>query len=251
MRALPAITGVALGGTAVAVFYRYLTADVRAMKDQIPDVSPPPPGKSGWRLVDKMLPKLAGIAQSTGTPLGLHVGWICKESGGKLSIHPQPGPGDTSMDERGYYQLAPGESKKLGLDHQRLSTDGDYSLQAGTALIADYEAFVQKLGVDAAPRGSALYWRLVKLCHTVGDGQTKKWVSAAKDAGTMGSWADFKEFVLGRRWRGPQPQKWLPFMDEVYRVGKPFGFGDDSGERSAVAGWRPSVGLIGIDVFTI
>lgn len=219
-------TGIVAGVGALVV--KLLTDDAHTFKDIQPD-APPTPGKTGYKRVDALLPKLTQIASAAGIPLGLLVAWICKESGGKL--------GDTtSMDERGYFQLSPDESKKLGLDHQRLSIDSDYSLQAGVELIHEYEGVVQGLNVPAATSYSAFYWLLVKLCHTVGTGQTKKWVQAALDAGAAGSWHDFETFVRGKSWKGPQPSKWFPFMDALYAVGKPFGFGDASSVGPAVVG---------------
>jgi len=235
MKTLPKVligTGVVAG---VATFVvKLLTDDTHTFKDIPPDIAPPPPGTTGYKRVDALLPRLASIADTQNIPLGLLAGWIAKESGGKLATKPQPGPGDTSMDERGYGQLSPDESLKLRLDHQRLSTDSDYSLRALVNLIHEYEVDVQTLKLPAADGYSAFYWLLVKLNHTVGVGQTKKWAKAALDAGKADSWDDFKTFVLGKSWKGPQPKKWLPFMDELYAIGRPFGFGDTlSGPRVA------------------
>lgn len=256
MKTLPRLligTGIVAGvGTLVV---KLLTDDVHTFKDIPPDVPlPAAPGKSGYKLVDALLPKLRPLASSSGVPLGLLVGWIAKESGGKLATKPQPGPGDTSMDERGYFQLSPDESKKLGLDHQRLSTDSDYSLQAGIDLINEYQGNVKALNVPAATSGTAFYWLLVKLCHTVGTGQTKKWAQAALSAGQADSWGDFEALVKGQNWKGPQPSKWFPFMDSLYAIGRPFGFGDAASIGPAVAGdaavdESKSTGLVGLDIF--
>jgi hypothetical protein len=236
MKVLPYIigAGATIGISALAL--RLFTADVHTFKDVPLDYSPPPPGKTGRKLVDALLSRLQALSSQHDIPLGVLVGWIVKESGGKLAEHPQPGPGDTLMDERGYGQLSPAESKKLGIDHQRLSTDSDYSLQALVSLIHEYEGDVLALKISSATKYGAFYWLLVKLCHTVGVGQTKKWVEAARDAGAIGSWSDFEAFVLSKSWRGPQPKKWLPFMDSLYAIGKPFGFGTASSVGPAVAG---------------
>lgn len=230
MKGLRYVVGAGVTIGAGAVLLRLLTSDVHTFKEDVPpDVSPPPPGKTGHKLVDALLPKLRDLASRNNIPLGLIVGWIIKESGGKLTD-------TTSTDERGYFQISPDESAKLGIDHQRLSTDSDYSLDAGARLIHEYETTVAGLKVAAADGYSAFYWLLVKLCHTVGTGQTKKWVEAAQVAGAAGSWADFEAYVLGKSWRGPQPKKWFPFMDSLYTIGKPFGFGNASSAGPAVAG---------------
>ena len=125
-------SGGVLGTLVAAVLgtWYVLTRDVHTIKEIPPDALPmaPAQGRTGWKRVDALLDKLRGLSQSTGIPLGLMVGWIAKESGGRLAVFSQPGKGDTSMDERGYWQLTPEESKTLGLDHARLSVDADYSL---------------------------------------------------------------------------------------------------------------------------
>lgn len=189
-------------------------------RDTAPD-SPAGPNKTGWKKVDAILPALRAAAQSSGIPLGLMVGWICKESGGKLTD-------TTSLDERGYFQLMPSESKSLGLDHQRLSTDSGYSIDAGVQLIRKYQSDVNNLDLVSAPAGTSYYWRLVKLGHSMGSGQMKKVVKAAKDAGQSGSWSDLEAFATDMKINGPQPKKWFPFVDSVYKVGKPFGFGSEA-----------------------
>lgn len=234
----------ALGAGALA--YSWLFGDYRTFKDIPADNpgAPVPSGKTGYHLVDALIPKIA--AGASGVPVGLLAAWVAKESGGKLSSL-------TSLDERGYYQLMPAESSSLGLDHKRLSTDGDYSLAAGPLIANKYRATVDAL--NCAPAGSSLYWLLVKGVHTVGGGQIKKWVKAAQAAGKMGSWSDFRDFVLGQHWTGPQPKKWLPFMESIYKLGRPLGFGTESvalvGTRYVIdrpsdatpRGWR----LLGLD----
>jgi len=205
----------------------------RPIKDIKPDYTPPTggggvPNKTGYKRIDAILDALKKVAQQTGIPLGLMIGWIAKESGGKLSD-------TTSLDERGYFQLMPDESKTLGLDHQRLSTDSDYSIQAGVLLIRHYQSDVNDLNVTSA--GTSYYWRLVKLGHSMGSGQMKKVVKAAIAADSAGTWDDLEQFALGMSIRGPQPKKWFPFVDEVARIGRPFGFGTEG--SSAVVGFFP------------
>lgn len=185
-----------------------------------PDL-PPTPGSTRYRRVDAILGELKQAAESSGIPLGLLIGWIAKESGGRLDEV-------TKLDERGYFQLMPAESAMLGLDHKRLSTDSTYSINAGLRLIAHYMVDVDKLGI--APKGSDYYWRLVKLAHTMGVGAMDKIVAAAQGAGDAKSWSDLETYALGHDKEllastKHSPAKWFPFVDEIYDVGAPFGFG--------------------------
>lgn len=237
MIALPIL--LLLAGTATLAGLLIASRDVdRDIQDRPADLPNAPIGKTRWSGVNAILDELRKAASASGIPLGLLVGWIAKEAGGKLATHPQPGPGDTKYDERGYFQLMPDESKSLGLDHQRLSTDSQYSINAGLALISKYRGDVDKLHV--APDGSAYYWRLVKLAHSAGAGAMAKWVAAAKDAGAVGSWSAFETWAKDHDAQllhetKHSPKKWLDFVDEVYAVGIPFGFGNDT-QQTVVGG---------------
>lgn len=216
-----------IAGGATALLYLALRSEDRTVPVNEPD-APPAPGSTRYKLVDKILPDLQRASQSSGIPLGLLVGWIARESGGKLATKPQPGPGDTKLDERGYFQLHPDESKALGFDHQRLSTDPTYSINAGLALIGKYMGQVDALGV--AQKGTTYYWRLVKLAHTMGSGAMKKIVAAAQAAGDAKNWDDLEDYALSHDKEllastKHSPAKWFPFVDEVYATGAPFGFG--------------------------
>jgi hypothetical protein len=228
----------ALIATVIGTWYA-LTRDIHTMKDETPDALPQVPalGKTGWKLVDNILPQLQSVASTAGVPLGLLVGWIAKESGGRL--------GDkTSLNELGLFQLMPAESQSIGVDHQRLSTDLDYSINAGILLIKKYMGSVSALGV--APSGSSYFWRLVKLVHSMGSGQVKKIVTAAKNAGRAASWEDLETFATSMPITGPQPKKWCPFVDKVYAVGRPFGFGSEM-SAPALVGVACGFDILGIE----
>lgn len=216
---IPVIVLLSLGvGVSIAVAAAY--ASERDVPVHEPD-EPVTPGKTGYKLVDKLLPLLRQAAASSQVPLGLLVGWIAKESGGKLGEV-------TRMDERGLFQLHPKESESLGLDHKRLSEDATYSINGGLALIAKYMGLVDKL--NAAPRGSTFYWMLVKLAHTMGSGATKIIVEGARKAGALGSWRALEDHALENEKKyfsstKHSPSKWFPLVDKVYKVGMPFGFG--------------------------
>ncbi len=222
---MPIILPIALLGLGVAALVILATSsEDPPVPVHEPDLSPAPSGSTGYKLVDAILPQLRAASASSGVPLGVLVGWIAKESGGRLGEV-------TKLDERGLAQLMPAESARLGLDHQRLSTDLIYSINAALALIGYYMGDVDKLGV--AQRGTDYYWKLVKLCHTMGNGATKKIVSAAQAAGAAGSWATLEKFALANNAEmlhetKHSPQKWFPFVDAVAEVGQPFGFGSSN-----------------------
>lgn len=227
-----AAAGGVFGGVIATVLGTWyaLTRDIHTLKEIEPDALPQLPlqGKTGWRGVDRILDKLRAQSSANGIPLGLMVGWIGMESGGRLSDR-------TYLNELGLYQLMAKESESIGIDHERLATDLDFSLEAGVKLIKKYAAAVSDLGV--APAGSSYFWRLVKLIHSMGGGQVKKIVNAAKAAGQAGSWEQLERFALDMHVLGPQPKKWFPFVDDfryprpkgsVYRAGRPFGFGTEA-----------------------
>lgn len=191
----------------------------------VPDHEPDAPAvadSTGYKLVDAILSELRKAAESSGIPLGLLVGWIAKESGGRLAD-------TTKYDERGYFQLMPDESKRLGLDHQRLSTDSVYSINGGLLLIGLYMKAVEALGV--AKPGSAYFWKLVKLAHSMGSGAMKQVVQAAQAVGDASTWSALEQYAEDHdaemlHLTKHSPAKWFPFVDKVYAVGAPFGFGD-------------------------
>lgn len=206
------------GGAALLIFA--LSSSERPVPVHEPDLSPVP-GSTRYKKVDAILGLLQQASASSGVPLGVLVGWIARESGGRLDEV-------TKLDERGYFQLMPSESKMLGVDHQRLSTDPVYSINAGLALIGHYMGEADKLGI--AQHGSNFFWKVVKLLHTMGSGAVTKIVAAAKVDGAVGSWESLEEYATTHdseflHQTKHSPLKWFPLVDEVYAAGAPFGFG--------------------------
>lgn len=211
-------------GVIVALTLASVDRDVPVHEPDLPPTAPPPSGfakSTGYKLVDKILPLLQQASTSSGVPLGVLVGWIAKESGGRLDDV-------TKLDERGIFQLHPDESKGLGIDHQKLSTDLTYSINAGLALIGKYMG--QVTSYDVAPKGSEFFWKLVKLAHTMGSGATKKIVEMARAAGESRTWQKIEDYALSHEAEimhavKHSPTKWIPFVDKIFQVGRPFGVG--------------------------
>jgi hypothetical protein len=207
------------GGIAALIVLALADAD-GPVPDHRPDL-PPAPGSTRYRKVDEILSELRKAAEASGIPLGLLVGWVAKESGGRLDEV-------TRFDERGYFQLMPAESASLGIDHARLSTDPVYSINAGLLLIGKYMRAVDALGI--APRGSTYYWMLVKLAHTMGSGAMNQIVALARAAGSAGSWSALEDYAVAHDAEllsatRHSPKKWFPLVDAVLATGEPFGFG--------------------------
>jgi Penicillin-insensitive murein endopeptidase len=154
-------------------------------------------------------------------PLPFVLGWIYVESGGRIGSL-------TSLDERGFFQLHPGESKILKADHRRLSTDSDYSMRMGIELMKHRFKGAEKLGFQ---RDTQLFWRIVKFLH---------WAPAAvavilqemRKAGIAPtSWDAIKGFVAQQRdrlrlafkarWgKAYDPLKGTANVDKVFERGR-------------------------------
>lgn len=160
--------------------------------------------------------KLDVLCAEYSVPIGFVCGWIQEESAGHITS-------TTSLDERGMFQLLPEESADLRLDHERLSVDMDYSLEAGFILIDHYESVVDAFAIEGLTHTDDLFWHLVKFAHSIGSGAARYIVRGARTAGAMANWSDFSAYC-GRHEADifaavkHSPVKWVKMVDAVFTV---------------------------------
>jgi hypothetical protein len=86
------------------------------------------------------------------------------------------------------------ESRYHKLEHQRLTTDPDYSVRSGIHVVSFYAALARKR-YPWIPDGSELFWRVVKLQHAMGSGLARGLLKAMRRHGvTPTTWEQIKAF---------------------------------------------------------
>lgn len=155
-------------------------------------------------------------------PLEFLLGWIDVESGGSIGIVTQ------SLNERGYFQIHPDESKTLRLDHERLSRDPEYSINSGIRLVKQRAQRAQHLGFTY---GTDLFWHVVKLLHWLPKGVNVILAHMRQHGFTPTTWAEFKTYVEsnlpdlrrligGKPGGGWDPVRGIHNVEEVFKRGK-------------------------------
>lgn len=126
-------------------------------------------------------------------PLYFVLGWVNVESGGQIGS-------STNLGELGYFQIHPGESQLLHLDHPRLHTDPAYSVQSGIKLVNHYADLAQKLGFR---RGTELFWSATKWHHwaPAGVALIVKDMRANGVEPTTASWSVIQNYVTSNQVR--------------------------------------------------
>jgi hypothetical protein len=152
-------------------------------------------------------------------PLEFLLGWIAVESDGRIDVV-------TSLDERGFFQIHPAESKdaRPPLQHARLSTDPDYSVQAGIQLVR-YYADLARRRFTWIPDRSELFWRVVKLQHAMGSPLARALLNQMRARGIETTWDAIKRYELTdgpklHRLLATEPGRFGRNVDRVFERGR-------------------------------
>ncbi len=126
-------------------------------------------------------------------PLDFLLGWVEKESGRQIGSL-------TNLCERGYFQNHPEESMTLSLDHDRLSTDPEYSVKGGIELVKRYKKRVEKLSESFGfAKEGDLFWGIVKLLHWLPKGVNVILKDIRQHGFKATTWSEFKQYVERRQ----------------------------------------------------
>jgi N-acetylmuramoyl-L-alanine amidase len=172
------------------------------------------PAVRRWALLAPLLDRYRGEI-----PLEFLLGWIAVESNGRIDVV-------TSLDERGFFQIHPAESRdaRPPLQHHRLSTDPDYSVQAGIQLVRHYAALARRR-FPWIRAHSELFWRIVKLQHAMGSGLANTLMNQMRARGINPTWDAIKRYELTdgprlHRLLAVKPGRFGRNVDHVFERGR-------------------------------
>jgi hypothetical protein len=149
------------------------------------------PHKAAW--VRKLIPLLNRYRGEI--PLWFLIGWIAFESGGNIKSR-------TGLNELGYFQIHPDQSRDLrlyerfGKTHEELSTDPDFSIKAGILLVRSLMNRVKQLGYQP---GTELFWSLVRWHHWLPRGIKVILAHMRRNGFRASNWEEFRKYVLDHR----------------------------------------------------
>ena len=183
-----------------------------------PEIKQLPCGHTNTDELVKLLNKYRGDI-----PLNFLLGWIKVESGGRIDSL-------TNLCERGYFQVHPAEAKVYGIkNHQDISYNNDYSVQAGIQVvkgcIAKAKALADKYGL---PKQGDLFWGLVKMHHWLPSGPEKILGDMKARGVKPAGWNEMKAYVaieenrkrLAAILKGFDPMKGINNADKTLNEGK-------------------------------
>lgn len=159
---------------------------------------------------------------ATDIPLNMLMGWIQVESGGNINSR-----GLESLDERGLFQVSRDEAKAIGADHDKISTDQDYSIRAGINLARYHANRIDQI-LSKYPnmskvfvKGTELYWKLVLFSFSAGAGTADALVNRMASSGEQfSSWDDVMKFAAANpSGFKHSPIKWSYHVNRAFNLG--------------------------------
>jgi hypothetical protein len=187
-----------------------------------PGAAPARPSRRELELMAEVLPLLERLRGDI--PLDFLLGWVAVESGGNINAK-----GSAKLDERGYFQISREEASSMGLDHDRIRSDKEYSVWAGVQLARRYAKLVQTR-FPTVPYGTELFWRIVKFMHAIGMGDAPALLKHMQQDGVeISSWDAVARYAASRgddlhrrKILRHLPTRFIENVDHLYAAGRRF-----------------------------
>lgn len=181
--------------------------------------------KPSKRVVD-LLPEVEHIKNEMGAneiPTNILMGWCQVESAGKLSSR-----GLASLDERGLFQVSRDEASAIGVDHDRVANDQEYSIRAGIKLAQYHEKNVDQVlskypnMAKYFPKNDDIYWALMFFSFSAGQATMEKLITDMSNSGyEPNNWSDVMKFASLNAHNGYKhsPIKWAWHANRAMNIG--------------------------------